>query len=245
MYIILFLLAILFAAAASVVAFTIFFDQAVLVRRDTFYKLKDSKEKLIALTFDDGPSPVWTPKVLEQLKNVGVKATFFMTGEHVLSYPGVARSVAEDGHEIGNHSYGHQVLVYFTDSELTREIKDTERVIREATGVTTQYFRPPKAWLFAREKEKIRAMGYKIILWSLNSKDWVNFSDKYLLSYLVGNIRPGDILLFHDSGGAFKTEGGDRQQTIRTVPLLVEKMREKGFKFVTVGELLKHEVKIR
>jgi len=244
MYIILILLAIIFATAAGFVAFTIFFDQAVLVRRDTFYRLKNSKEKLIALTFDDGPSPVWTPKILEQLQKVDVKATFFMTGEHVTRYPEVARSAVEEGHEIGNHSYGHRVLVYFTDEELTREIKDTQEAIRQATGVTTEYFRPPKAWLFRREKEIIRKMGYKIILWSLNSKDWVNFSDKYLIRYLVRNIRSGDILLFHDSGGAFKAEGGDRQQTVRTIPLLVEKMRGKGFSFVTVGELLKHEVKI-
>jgi peptidoglycan/xylan/chitin deacetylase (PgdA/CDA1 family) len=81
-------------------------------------------------------------------------------------------------------------------------------------------------------------MGYKVILWSLNSKDWVTFDDKYIIRYLVKRTRPGDIILFHDSGGAFSIEGGDRHETVLTIPRLVEKLKEKGYKFVTVSELL-------
>lgn len=228
---------ILLLAAAAVAAFCLFFDEAVIVRKGSIYRV-DSEAKLVALTFDDGPSPEWTPRILDELRQAGVKATFFMLGEHVEKYPEVARRVAQEGHEIGNHTYDHHVLLYYTPEELINEINRCERLIREVTGVTTRYFRPPKAWFTPREKAIIDRMGYKIILWSLNSKDWVSFHDKQITSYIVRNIRPGDILLFHDSGGAFTTEGGKRKQTVKTIPRLVKKLQERGYRFVTITELL-------
>ncbi|MFH0764550.1 MAG: chitooligosaccharide deacetylase, partial [Candidatus Omnitrophota bacterium] len=122
--------------------------------------------------------------------------------------------------------------------ELKKEINDTEKIIKDVTGQTTGYFRPPKAWLTNAEKQKIKEMGYGIVLWSLNSKDWVTFHDKQITSYILRHIRPGDIILFHDSGGVFSTEGGDRRQTIKTIPRLVRKLKEKGYRFVTISELL-------
>jgi peptidoglycan/xylan/chitin deacetylase (PgdA/CDA1 family) len=81
-------------------------------------------------------------------------------------------------------------------------------------------------------------MGYEVVLWSLNSKDWVTFDDKYMIKYLLRHVRPGDIILFHDSGGAFSTEGGDRDETVLAVMRLIERLKEKGWRFVTVAELL-------
>ena len=231
------LLIIAVALGVFIALFTIFFDQAVLVRKDTIYRVKEN-EKLVALTFDDGPSDIWTPKILDELKKSGVKATFFMLGEHVEKYPQVARRVALEGHEIGNHTYSHGALLYYDKNELKETIKKAEVIIKKATGVTTKYFRPPKAWLSRREKKKIKEMGYEIILWSLNSKDWVNFDDKYIIKYISHNVRPGDIILFHDSGGFFAKEGGNRWETVLAVPRLIEKLKEKGYRFVTITELL-------
>jgi peptidoglycan/xylan/chitin deacetylase (PgdA/CDA1 family) len=226
----------------AVAIFVIFFDQAILVRKGTIYRINNGGKKLVALTFDDGPSPVWTPQILEELRKAGVKATFFMIGRHVRSYPEIARRVVQEGHEVANHTYNHNVLVYFKDEELEKEIRDTESAIKEVTGQVTRYFRPPKAWLTGREKKKIKKMGYEIVLWSLNSKDWVTFDDKYIIRYLVRNIRPGDIILFHDSGGAFSIEGGDRHETVLTIPRLVEKLGQQGYRFVTITELLENGV---
>ncbi len=223
--------------ALGIALFTIFFDEAVMVRKGTVYR-EPTTRKIVALTFDDGPSPLWTPRILDALKKAGVKATFFMLGDHVQKYPDVARRVAEEGHEIGNHTYDHHVLIYYKMDELEKELKDAEKIIKDTTGKTTQYFRPPKAWLTPQEKEKIKAMGYKIILWSLNSKDWVTFDDKYIIGYILRRIQPGDIILFHDSGGVFSTEGGSRKETVLTIPRLVEKLREKGYECVTITELL-------
>jgi len=217
--------------------FCIFFDQAILTRKGTIYRLKTDQKKIV-LTFDDGPSPEWTPKILEELKKANIKALFFMIGHHVQRYPEIARQVAQEGHTIGNHGYAHSVMLYYTPAEIEEEIKYTEHVIREITGQTTKFFRPPKAWLRKSIKEKIKSMGYAIILWSLNSKDWVCFNHKYIVQYLSRNIQNGDILLFHDSGNISKTEGGDRTQTVESIGLLAATLRKKGYEFVSIEEII-------
>jgi peptidoglycan/xylan/chitin deacetylase (PgdA/CDA1 family) len=216
---------------------SLFFDEAVFVRKGTFYRAQ-RMDKVVALTFDDGPSPEWTPQVLDELKKAQVKATFFMLGNHVERYPEIARRVLAEGHEIGNHTYDHHVLIYYKMEELEKEIKEAEKAIKSVTGQNTRYFRPPKAWLSSREKKKIEEMGYKIVLWSLNSKDWVTYHDKQITSYILKRIQPGDIILFHDSGGVFTAEGGNRTQTIKTIPRLVKKLEEKCYRFVTISELM-------
>lgn len=229
---------ILIVAVSLFIAATLFLDQAVLVRKGTLYHVK-SQDKVVALTFDDGPSSVWTPEILDELKKAEIKATFFMIGEHVKQYPQIAKMVAAEGHEIGNHTYKHNVLVYYKMDELKEDIGRTESIIKEVTGQTTRYFRPPKAWITNQEKRKIKEMGYETILWSLNSKDWVNFDDKYIVRYLVKHVRPGDIILFHDAGGVFGIENGNRKETVKAIPRLIEKLKEMGYRFVTISELLR------
>ncbi len=224
--------------ALMVVGFCIFFDQAVLTRRETIYRVK-TKQKIVALTFDDGPSPEWTPKILDELKEANIKATFFMIGHHVKKYPDIARRVAAEGHTIGNHTYAHSMILYYTPEEVEEEIKYTELIIKEVTGQKTKYFRPPKAWIMNSMKEKVKAMGYEVILWSLNSKDWVTFNHRYIVKLLSLRVRSGDILLFHDSGNVVSTEGGDRAQTVASIPLLAKRLRQKGFEFVSIEEMLK------
>ena len=226
-----------FVMASGVGCFCVFFDQAVLTRRGTIFRVKTNRKKA-ALTFDDGPSPLWTPKILDELKKCDIKATFFMIGHHVQQYPELARRVASEGHTIGNHGYAHSVVLYYTPAEIEEEIKYTEHVIREATGKTTRYFRPPKAWLAKSLKAKIHSMGYQVILWSLNSKDWVPFNHKWMVHYLSSYVKNGDIILFHDSGNVFSTEGGDRMQTVKAVSLLSRQLRNQGFDLTTVEELL-------
>ena len=223
----------------AVAVFTIFFDQAVLVRRGTISHIPKCSRRVVALTFDDGPSPVWTPQILDVLKESNTKATFFMLGKHVEKYPEVARRVAAEGHEIGNHSFSHHVLLYYKEEELEKELEAAEGMIKSVTGISTKYFRPPKAWLAASEKSMIKNMGYDVILWNLNSKDWVTFDDKYIIKYIMHNVRPGDIILFHDSGGVFAPEGGDRHETVLAVRRLIEKLNQSGYECVTITELLK------
>jgi len=161
-----------------------------------------------------------------------------MIGHHVKEYPEIARRVVAEGHCIGNHGYAHTVLLYYTLPELEEEVKYSEKVIHDITGVRTKYFRPPKAWLRKSEKKKINEMGYQVILWSLNSKDWVAFHFKRIVNFVDRRIKSGDIILFHDSGDVFKAEGGDRSQTVLAVSHLVEQLKSEGYDFVTVEELI-------
>jgi len=231
---------IILAAILFYAVFTIFFDQAVLVRQGTFY-LANTDEKVIALTFDDGPSPEWTPQILDELKKSDVKATFFMVGKFVEKYPEIARRAVKEGHEIGNHTFSHPVLFFASPDQIKKEILQAEAAIKNATGKSTTLFRPPKAWLTEERKKEIKDLGYTIVLWTLNSKDWVTFHDKHIRRYLLKRVRSGDIILFHDSGGFFGIEGGNRIQTVKTIPRLIEQLKEGGYRFVTVGELLERD----
>lgn len=212
--------------------FCVFFDQAILNRRGTTYRLP-TKNKEVVLTFDDGPSPIWTPLILDELKKAGVKAVFFMIGYHVRKYPEIARRVVAEGHQIANHGFAHSVTIYYTPAEIEEEIKYTEHVIKEVTGVATNIFRPPKAWLRESIKRRIKSMNYHVMLWSINTKDWAGFKAEDMVRYICRKLRPGDIILFHDSGNVVGLEGGDRTQTVRAIPLLVKSLREKDYKFVT------------
>lgn len=234
---ILYLLLAFLCILLAVVLFCVFFDQAVFTRRGTIYRVKTQAKK-VAITFDDGPSPIWTPHILDELKKANIKATFFMIGYHVQMYPEIARRVAREGHTIGNHGYAHSVILYYTPAEIEEEIKYTEHVIREVTGVTTKIFRPPKAWVRGPLKNKIKEMGYEVVLWSLNSKDWVNFNARSMVNFIMCRIRGGDIILFHDSGNVFSLEGGNRSQTVKAVGLLAQRLKEKGFEIVSLEELV-------
>jgi peptidoglycan/xylan/chitin deacetylase (PgdA/CDA1 family) len=217
--------------------FTMFFDEVLLVRKNNIYHV-DTPLKMVALTFDDGPSPEWTPKILAVLKENNVKATFFMLGKHVKAYPQVARMVVEEGSEVGNHTFSHMIIFNSSPERLKKEIEDTEKAIKDATGVAPVLVRPPKGWVTDKDKKLINQLGYETILWNINSKDWVTFDDKYIVKFILNRIRPGDILLFHDSGGVFGTEGGNREETVKAVRLLVEKLKARGYIVTTVGELL-------
>lgn len=225
------------SALLAALCFCVFFDQAILTRRGTIYRLPLAQKK-VALTFDDGPSPIWTPLILNELKKENIKATFFMTGHHVSLYPEIAQRVAHEGHEIENHGYAHNVILYYRMEEIEEEIRYTEHLIRQTTGQTTKYFRPPKAWLGPRTRRKIKRMGYDVVLWSLNSKDWVTFDAKHITRFIGQRVQSGDILLFHDSGGVLKSEGGDRAQTVAAIPLIAHELRNKGFEFVTIDQLI-------
>jgi peptidoglycan/xylan/chitin deacetylase (PgdA/CDA1 family) len=223
--------------ALAIVVFSVFFDQAFLVKRGTISR-GNTDRMLVALTFDDGPSSEWTPRLLDELKNLDVKATFFVLGAHVKSNPELARRIVREGHEIENHSYDHDLFVFRATSDLKRDIRDCEATVRDVTGASTGYFRPPRGWLTGNQRAAVNGMGYRVVLWSLNSKDWVTFDDKYVVRHILRKVRPGDIILFHDGGGIFGTDGRNRDETIKTIVRLVPKLRQRGYRLVTLAELL-------
>ncbi len=196
--------------------------------------------KNVAITFDDGPSK-YTKKILDVLKKEKVKATFFLVGKHAEKYPDVARRIAGEGHEIGSHSYEHIQLSLRTAKTLVGQIDKSETAIKKITGKKPKYFRPPRGTYDQKLRALLVEMGYKITLWSVSTHDWRNPGTDAIVSRATRNLKNGDIILLHDSGGLLKSEGMSRQQTIDALPTIIKKIKKKKLRAVRISELLKTE----
>lgn len=192
----------------------------------------DSQQKAIALTFDDGPWPKTTEQILDILKKNNIKATFFWVGRYLQTYPELGKKVAEAGHAIGNHTWNHQYIKY-NDSGAAREIDRTTSLIEEVTGVKTSMFRPPGGILTNGLVSYAQKKDYATIMWSADSLDW-RTSTKSLMDNVMRQANSGGIVLMHDGGG-------DRAKTVQALPDIIARLRQEGYKFVTVPELLKME----
>ncbi|MGG6313606.1 polysaccharide deacetylase family protein [Paenibacillus macerans] len=191
------------------------------------------REKAVAFTFDDGPNPLYTPQVLEILREVRGKATFFMIGTQMEKSPETARAVHEQGHEIGNHTYTHPHLPELGPVECRRELKQTEELIVQATGAKPKVYRPP----YLDTNEPVAAItagefGYPAI-GAVNgaAKDWEMPGVRHIVDKTREQVRPGSILLFHDGFD-------DRSQTVEAIRILAHELTEEGYRLVTVSELL-------
>ena len=194
--------------------------------------------KVVALTFDDGPDPRFTPEILEILAEEEVKATFFMVGKHVDRYPYLARKIMAAGHEIGNHTYNHANLFQALPAHITAEIERGEEAIFKATGQRPSLFRPPRGLCEAKLLEETKDRGYTVVLWSLSSNDWLEMRPVDISRRILQNVTPGDIILFHDSGNIIRAEGGERLPTVRSLKTVLTGLKKEGYDFVTVTELL-------
>jgi len=206
------------------------------------YRTGNPKTNYVALTFDDGPSQEFTPLVLDILKEYNAPAAFFLVGVHVERYPDIARRIAEEGHEIGNHTYRHLTMPTASNKTLYEEVIKATRVITQMTGEYPKYIRPPRGVYDARFRRLSHVLGQKIVLWTISTRDWrYGTSAQAIVKRAVSQAKGGDIILFHDSGALVKNEGGDRSATVRALPLVIEGLRQKGLKIVPLGELLEEE----
>jgi peptidoglycan-N-acetylglucosamine deacetylase len=188
-------------------------------------------DKIIALTFDDGPWGKTTEQVLDILKKEDIKATFFWIGKHLQRYPQIARRVIAEGHVVGNHTWSHR----YSDMDRTtaaHEIDDTTALIEQTTGAKTLLFRPPGGRLKNGLAEYAETLDDSVILWSVPSADTLpNTSIQTLINNVLDRATSGGIVLLHDGGG-------DRRKTVAALPIIVAKLKEQGYQFVTIPELL-------
>ncbi|MCQ6275593.1 polysaccharide deacetylase family protein [Bacillus sp. V3B] len=188
----------------------------------------DPNGKYIALTFDDGPSPSVTPRILKTLKEYHAKATFFMLGSQVEYHPLLAKRVADEGHEIGNHTRSHSVLNKLTEEEIRREIEGTSQTIEEVIGQLPTSIRPPYG-IYNEIVEKVAFENdFPIILWSVDSLDWKNRNAKAVNNLILDGVFPGSIVLLHDI----------HPTTADALPALMRALKNEGYQFITVSELL-------
>lgn len=192
----------------------------------------------VALTFDDGPSPIYTPQILDILKEKKVKATFFLVGKHVEKYPEVAKRIVDEGHEIGNHTYSHRDLVPATRATVVKEIKKAEKAIETVCGQKPVLFRPPRGIYSNAVRKIILEAGYTIILWSVSTQDWRLVKPSFILKRVKKFCRPGSIILFHDSGALVKPEGGSRGHTVEALPQVIDWLKANNFQISTVSSFL-------
>lgn len=191
----------------------------------------------VALSFDDGPDPEVTPAVLDALAAYGARATFFAIGRLLEEHPELARRIADEGHEIGNHSWHHSRWQnFFGTAAQAREIARGERAVAAVTRrPTNPLYRPPiglKSPQFARAARKARLT---LVGWSLRSRDTLTVDPERIAARVLDRIRPGDIVLLHDG---HDQPGRHRPACARAVPLILKGLREKGLECSTVSELL-------
>ena len=183
----------------------------------------------IAMTYDDGPHPKNTPRLLDMLRKRNIKATFYVTGRNVNLYPQLTRRIVAEGHEIGNHTWTHRKLTVLSKAEVRKEMNTTRDAIIAACGVKPRTMRPPygalrqdqRAWIY-------KEYGYPTILWSVDPEDWKRPGISVVTSRIVNNTRNGGIVLAHDL----------HKSTVDAMPGTLDGLLRKGFKFVTVSQLL-------
>lgn len=182
-------------------------------------------EQAIAITFDDGPNEITTPKILDILKNRNVQATFFMLGENANKNEKIVKRIFKSGHEIGNHSFSHRQLTLLSDEEIKDEIDKTDQVISKIIGQKPKYIRPP----YGSTNSKVAELGRRpFIEWSVDSRDWESKNKDSIIEEIKSQIYPGSILLFHDIQPA----------TVEALPEVINFLYEQHYQFVTISQLL-------
>ena len=198
----------------------------------------ETDEPLIGLTFDDGPDPLSTPSVLRLLERYDARATFFMVGAAAYRHPDLVRQVAEAGHAIANHSWDHSSFIAISGRQRRTQIRACQRVIKP---YATRLFRPPYGRQSVASHLEARLLGYRVVAWSLHINDWVERDPARLSAALSAGVRPGSIVLLHDS--IFRAEldqriQWDRRPLLEGLETFLEQQRGR-FQWVTVPELLR------
>lgn len=187
-------------------------------------------ERMVALTFDDGPWPRQTDEVLAILRRYRVPATFFMLGGNVHRHPELAAHVAAAGCVIGNHTYTHRWLDKMPARKIRPEIERTNRAVERAAAVTPVWFRPPGGLVDDAVYAASRQTRMRPVLWTVDPQDWRGIKAAVIANRVSAAVRPGAVILLHDGGG-------DRTQTIKALPRIIKRLRAAGYDFVTLDEL--------
>ena len=201
----------------------------------TVYHRVNTEEKIVAITFDDGPHPKYTEMILDILAKYDAKATFFVIGKNLEQYGRITRRAAEEGHEIGNHTYTHAALSPLDRAQLEREILDSEGLIAECIGKSPTLFRPPGGGTSLLVEQIVSGGGDKIILWDVDTRDWAGRKSADIVKTVMENTVPGSIILFHDYAV-------HESATVEALKEILPRLSAAGYRFVTVTELLSYAV---
>ena len=191
----------------------------------------------IALTFDDGPCPDYTERILDILRRHNVKATFFVCGQNVERSPETLGRVLAEGHTIGNHTYSHPFPFFRSPAFFARQIDLTQAVIERVTGNRPRFFRPPFGARWLGLRSVLKARGLTQVNWSDTGYDW-KLDREGIVRETLKTLGPGSIILLHDGRRNYPSERVDRTSTVAALPAILEGAAKAGFRFVTLDELL-------
>ena len=194
----------------------------------------------IALTFDDGPDPDVTPKLLELLDAHSTRATFFMCGLAAQRHPGLVRSVVAAGHTIGGHSWDHRPVHNLSESEWRRQIDDTHGLLEDLSGGQVRWFRPPRGRTDRHTREKLRRRGVATVYWSSAGRDWRLRDPELIAGAVLDDLDTGAIVLLHDAIADFLSSGSrpaNQEPTVRATDLILHAARDQGFEPVGLSAI--------
>lgn len=192
----------------------------------------NTTEKVIALTFDDGPLQATTPRLLDILKKNDAKATFFVVGNMVKWHKDTLKRITNEGHEIANHTTDHPDISTLGNEALIANLKQLNKVIEAETGVTPKFFRPPFGTFKEHQIDLMyKNLGLSTAMWDLDPQDWKSPGASVVASRVVNGAKPGSIVVMHDIMGG----------TIDAMPSILSQLKAKGYRFVTLSELIKYD----
>lgn len=197
-----------------------------------FVRSFSTADSVIALTFDDGPVPVYTDSVLALLERERVPATFFVIGRSVEEHPDLTRRIVSKGHEVGNHSYSHDRMVLMSLNRIRSEVETTDSLLREAGATGRTPFRPPYGKRLVGLPWYLWRTGRVTVLWTLEPDSWFRGRND-MVQHVLENVQPGSIVLLH-------VEISSRTEEREALPLLIRELKQRGYRFATVSEMLAH-----
>ena len=190
------------------------------------------RERRIALTFDDGPNPEATPRILDTLAHHDARATFFILGTHAEKWPAIVRRIADEGHRVGNHGYFHRKLHLKSPGYVRKDILLGSEAIEDAASVSPALFRAPHGFRSPWVTRIAASLGQKTVGWSLGVWDSDRPGVEHIVERTTSGVRPGSIVLLHDGDGY--DAAGDRMQTANAVPLIISGLRNRGYTLATI-----------
>jgi len=189
-------------------------------------------QKVVALTFDDGPEAPYTQKMLDVLKKHNVKATFYMLGGNAKAYPQLVKEVIQDGHDIGNHTWSHSMMKNKSVEAMKKDIQSVDTVLRNLGYQKEITFRAPHGVTSPNLKIALSQLNKRMVLFTFLAQDWTKISAQNIYDNVMKQMKPGLIIVLHDGGKR-------RDNTVKATEMLIETLEKQGYKFVTVSELLK------
>ncbi len=207
-------------------------EQSINQLSDQLIRRVNGVNNLVAITFDDGPIPQMTAQYLAVLDEFNVRATFFMVGQNINQYPELAGKVLRYGSEIGSHSWRHARLDKLTADEISEDLSLAEYQVQINLGQQVNLFRPPYGIRNDTILAVAKELSYQVIIWDVDPRDWEDPPPEYIVASVLGQVQPGSIILLHEG----------HPNTLKALPVIIQKLRERGLEPVTVSELLNHNL---